>query len=240
MRSDSAASRPLRTGAGRLGCKGVGSALSTCRSRGNVGRRTGPRQCAPTDGRLATARSSASGIASHLECNAEFDPSPWAFPSSLAPHRAAQEQLLRVEPFALTPLVLVHQHAAQLREPVRRVVERRQDDRSFVDLEAEQLDLVAQGSLEPRSASSSPPVARTMPASSVTESAVTNTPASITGTSVSLRRRGLPCLHLPCPGVVPRPPSAALPTPSTGRDRPHLIVRRFPAMPAAHHTSEFA
>jgi hypothetical protein len=33
--------------------------------------------------------------------------------------------------------------------PSRRVVERRQDDRSFVDLEAEQLDLVAQSLLEP-------------------------------------------------------------------------------------------
>jgi hypothetical protein len=49
----------------------------------------------------------------------------------------------------LPPLVLVHQDAAQLGEPVRRVVERGQDDRPLVDREREQLHLVVEGALEP-------------------------------------------------------------------------------------------
>ncbi len=56
---------------------------------------------------------------------------------------------LRIEPLALPPLVLVHQHGAQLGQPVRRVIERGQDDRLLAHLEAKQLDLVTQGSLEP-------------------------------------------------------------------------------------------
>ena len=45
--------------------------------------------------------------------------------------------------------MLVHQHAAELGEPVRWVVERGEDDRPLVDHEAEQSDLVSQGALEP-------------------------------------------------------------------------------------------
>ena len=43
------------------------SGLSSCHTRGNADGRSAPRRCAPTDGRWATARSSASGNASHLE-----------------------------------------------------------------------------------------------------------------------------------------------------------------------------
>ena len=43
------------------------SSPSSCRIRRNACGLTGPRRCVPTGGRLATARSSASWIASHIE-----------------------------------------------------------------------------------------------------------------------------------------------------------------------------
>lgn len=50
---------------------------SSCRSRGNACAPTGPQRCVPTDGRSATARNSASGIASQLPmmrlCYSEFN-----------------------------------------------------------------------------------------------------------------------------------------------------------------------
>ena len=37
----------------------------------------------------------------------------------------------RIEPFALPPLVLVQEHGAEFGQPVRRIIERGQDDRAF-------------------------------------------------------------------------------------------------------------
>jgi hypothetical protein len=53
------------------------------------------------------------------------------------------------EPFALPPLVFVQEHSVEFGEPVRRILERPQDDRAFVDREREQLHLVGEGTVEP-------------------------------------------------------------------------------------------
>ena len=52
-------------------------------------------------------------------------------------------------PSRCAPLVLVHEHAAELGEPVRKIIERGQDDRPLVEREREQLHFVAQSPLEP-------------------------------------------------------------------------------------------
>ena len=54
-----------------------------------------------------------------------------------------------IEPFALPPHVLPHQHGPRLGEAVRRVLQRGQDDRPLIDRRRKQLHLVAPSTLKP-------------------------------------------------------------------------------------------
>lgn len=54
-----------------------------------------------------------------------------------------------IEPFALPPHVLPHQHGPQLGKTVRRVVHRGQDDRPLIDRRRKRPYFVAQSTLQP-------------------------------------------------------------------------------------------
>ena len=55
----------------------------------------------------------------------------------------------RVEPFALPPLMLVHEYGPRLGKPLWRVFKLGEDDRPLVDREREQLHVVGEGTVEP-------------------------------------------------------------------------------------------
>ena len=96
---------------------------------------------------------------------------------------------LRIEPFALPPLVFVQEHGPEFGEPVGWVFERAEDDRAFVDREREQRDAVV-AAISSRCASASPPVALTVSARSATAPGATGIPASITDRVSGKERRG--------------------------------------------------
>lgn len=70
---------------GAAGSYGPGS----CRSRCTACTRTSPRPCVPTDGRVATARNSASGIASQHYSRSEGNTNTSFQPASVVPERAS-------------------------------------------------------------------------------------------------------------------------------------------------------
>jgi hypothetical protein len=166
------------------------------------------------------------------------------------PRRAAQQRL-RIQSLALSPLMLVHQNAAQLRELVRWIVERGQNDRAFVDLLGQAASprrarpvRAGRRACRRRSLERCPRAPQPTRQTRVRQRA---SPERVSGSAAPRvsAAPGAPAVSrawqaaVGRPTLLPRPqapPPAALPTPKTDRDRPSLIVHRFPPMP--HHTSK--
>lgn len=96
------------------------------------------------------------------------------------------------------------QDGAQLRERLRRILERREHDRPLVDRQREQLHVVVEGTSS-RSANSSAPTAPTVSASSATASASTGTPASIIAARLCAHPAEVPDLPEAAKRLEPRP-----------------------------------